>query len=191
MKTGDGQSKYCIPQPFSRCLISLCSCLFDFNSIFIFSDLSRSCSIQRWAKLIVQGFCSGFSSLGSQFFMYISLGWYPYLTSFSVTSRCILGLSGNRNSSANDMFYSNNVYYRWITRSIDHETERELQVYVAGNPRRGRFTTETPHAAARTATRNLARANTKKTSAYIDRTLNAGVNKYGNNAKRRWNNRLN
>ena len=33
MKTGIGQSKYCIPQPFSRCLISLCSSLFDFNSM--------------------------------------------------------------------------------------------------------------------------------------------------------------
>ena len=29
-----GQYHYCIPQPFSRCLISLCSSLFDFNSIF-------------------------------------------------------------------------------------------------------------------------------------------------------------
>ena len=34
MKTGIGQSKYCTPQPFSRCLISLCSSLFDLNSIF-------------------------------------------------------------------------------------------------------------------------------------------------------------
>ena len=34
MKTGIGQSKYCIPQPFSPCLISLCSSLFDLNSIF-------------------------------------------------------------------------------------------------------------------------------------------------------------
>ena len=33
MKTGIGQSKYCIPQPFSHCLISLCRSLFDFNSI--------------------------------------------------------------------------------------------------------------------------------------------------------------
>jgi len=33
MKTGIGQSKYCIHQPFSRCLISLCSSLFYFNSI--------------------------------------------------------------------------------------------------------------------------------------------------------------
>ena len=33
MKTGIGQSKYCIPQPFSRCLISLCSSLFGFNSM--------------------------------------------------------------------------------------------------------------------------------------------------------------
>ena len=33
MKTGIGQSKYCIPQPFSGCLISLCSSLFDFDSI--------------------------------------------------------------------------------------------------------------------------------------------------------------
>ena len=31
MKTGIGESKYCIPQPFSRCLISLCRSLFDFN----------------------------------------------------------------------------------------------------------------------------------------------------------------
>ena len=34
MKTGIGQSKYCTPQPFSRCLISLCSSLFDLNCIF-------------------------------------------------------------------------------------------------------------------------------------------------------------
>ena len=47
MKTGIGQSKYCIPQPFSRCLISFCSSLFDFNSVeslqctqFEFSRLS-------------------------------------------------------------------------------------------------------------------------------------------------------
>ena len=33
MKTGIGQSKYCISRLFSRCLISLCSSLFDFNSI--------------------------------------------------------------------------------------------------------------------------------------------------------------
>ena len=33
MVTGIGQSKYCIPQPFSRCLINLCSILFDFDSI--------------------------------------------------------------------------------------------------------------------------------------------------------------
>ena len=32
MKTGIGQSKYWKPQPFSRCLISLCSSPFDFNS---------------------------------------------------------------------------------------------------------------------------------------------------------------
>ena len=46
MKTGIGQSKYCIPQPFSRCLISLCSSLFGFNSIFsIFStDHDLVCS---------------------------------------------------------------------------------------------------------------------------------------------------
>ena len=34
MTTGIGQSKYCLPQPFSACLISLCSSLFDFNSTF-------------------------------------------------------------------------------------------------------------------------------------------------------------
>ena len=28
MKTGIGQSKYCTPQSFSRCLISLCRCFF-------------------------------------------------------------------------------------------------------------------------------------------------------------------
>ena len=33
MNTGIGHWKYCIPQPFSRCLFSLCSSLFDFNSI--------------------------------------------------------------------------------------------------------------------------------------------------------------
>ena len=31
MKTGIGKSKFCVPQPFSRCFISLCSSLFDFN----------------------------------------------------------------------------------------------------------------------------------------------------------------
>ena len=30
---GIGQSKYCIPQPFSRCFISLCRSLFD---LFLF-----------------------------------------------------------------------------------------------------------------------------------------------------------
>ena len=34
MKTGIGHSKHCIPQPFSRCLISLYTGLFYFNSIF-------------------------------------------------------------------------------------------------------------------------------------------------------------
>ena len=34
MKTAIGQSKYCIPKHYSRCLISLCSSLSDFNSIF-------------------------------------------------------------------------------------------------------------------------------------------------------------
>ena len=128
MKTGNGQSKYCTPRPFSRCLIRLCSSLFDCNSIFIFFDWSRSCLIHRWAKLIVQGFCDGFSSLGSQYFMYISLG-YPHLTSIRATSRCTLGLPGNTNSRANDMFYSNSVYYRWITRSIAHDTERDYGKY--------------------------------------------------------------
>ena len=33
MKTGFGRSKYCIPQPFSHCLISLCNSLFDIDSI--------------------------------------------------------------------------------------------------------------------------------------------------------------
>ena len=33
MKTGFGRSKCCIPQPFTHCLISLCSSLFDFDSI--------------------------------------------------------------------------------------------------------------------------------------------------------------
>ena len=69
LKTGIGQAKYCIPQPFSRCLISLCSSLFDFNSIFIFFDSSRSCLIQRWATLIVHGFCSGFSSLSLHYLL--------------------------------------------------------------------------------------------------------------------------
>ena len=65
MKTGVGHSKYCIPHPFSCCLISLCSSLFYFDSIFIVFDWSRSYFlIQRWATLIVHGFCGGFSSLG-------------------------------------------------------------------------------------------------------------------------------
>ena len=34
MTTGIGQSKYCLPQLFSACLISLCTSLFYFNSIF-------------------------------------------------------------------------------------------------------------------------------------------------------------
>ena len=34
MTAGVGQSKYCLPQPLSRCLIILCSSLFVFNSIF-------------------------------------------------------------------------------------------------------------------------------------------------------------
>ena len=63
MNTGIGQSKYCILQPFSPCLICLCSSLFDFNSIFIFFDWSRSCVIQSCATLIVHCFCSGFSSV--------------------------------------------------------------------------------------------------------------------------------
>ena len=33
MKTGFGRSKCCIPQPFTHCLISLCSSLFDFDYI--------------------------------------------------------------------------------------------------------------------------------------------------------------
>ena len=67
MKTGIGQSKYCIPQPFPRCLLSLCSSPFDLYSVFIFFDWSRSCLIQMWAALIVHGFCSGFSSLSLQY----------------------------------------------------------------------------------------------------------------------------
>ena len=35
VKTGIGQSKYCIPQPFSRCLDSFWSSLFDFNLILL------------------------------------------------------------------------------------------------------------------------------------------------------------
>jgi len=38
MKTGISQSKYCKSQPFSCCFISLCSSLFNINSIFIFFD---------------------------------------------------------------------------------------------------------------------------------------------------------
>ena len=42
MKTGIGQSKYCIPQqepqPFSLCLIGFCSSLFDFNSVESFQS---------------------------------------------------------------------------------------------------------------------------------------------------------
>ena len=34
MTTGIDQSKYCLPQPFSACFISLCSSLFDCNSTF-------------------------------------------------------------------------------------------------------------------------------------------------------------
>ena len=34
LKTGIGQSKYCLRQPFSRCLISLCSGLFDFLKFY-------------------------------------------------------------------------------------------------------------------------------------------------------------
>ena len=63
MNTGIGQSKYFILQPFSPCLICLCSSLFDFNSIFIFFDWSRSCVIQSCATLTVHCLCSGFSSV--------------------------------------------------------------------------------------------------------------------------------
>ena len=80
MKTGIGQSRYCIPQPFSRCLISLLHCFFfHFNSIFIFFDWSRSCSIQRWATLIVHGFCSAFSSLSLHYctgLLKFTFDWY-------------------------------------------------------------------------------------------------------------------
>ena len=66
---------------FSRCLVSLCTSLFSFNSIFIFLDWSRSCLIQRRATLIVHGFCSGFSSLNlhcscKTYYKYHNL-WYP------------------------------------------------------------------------------------------------------------------
>ena len=36
-KTGIGRSKYCIHQPFSRCLISLCCGLFDLIRFVSFS----------------------------------------------------------------------------------------------------------------------------------------------------------
>ena len=90
MKTGIGQSRYCIPQPFSRCLMSLLHCFFfHFNSIFIFFDWSRSCSIQRWATLIVHGFCSAFSSLSLH---YWSSQVYVWLVRDGVLSKCIMGL---------------------------------------------------------------------------------------------------
>ena len=57
MKTGIGQSKYCIPQSFSCCLICLCNSLFYFNSIFIFFDWSRSYFLtQRWSFTVFQWF---------------------------------------------------------------------------------------------------------------------------------------
>ena len=45
MKTGIGQSKYCILQRFSPCLISPCGSLFDFNSavkVFIYYNKTLS-----------------------------------------------------------------------------------------------------------------------------------------------------
>ena len=48
MNTGIGRSKYCIPQPFSHCLISLCRSLFDFNSIKeIFSVKSERVNVKK------------------------------------------------------------------------------------------------------------------------------------------------
>ena len=49
MKTGIGQSKYCIPQPFSHCLISLCRSIFDFN---LRAWMAKKCRFKkkiRWA----------------------------------------------------------------------------------------------------------------------------------------------
>ena len=42
MKTGIGESKYCIPQPFSRCLISLCRSLLSLFNFSTDHDLVRS-----------------------------------------------------------------------------------------------------------------------------------------------------
>ena len=48
----------------SRCLISPCKSLLDCNVFnFIYFDWSRSFWIQRWARLFVHGFCSGFFTL--------------------------------------------------------------------------------------------------------------------------------
>ena len=48
MNTGLGRSKYCIPQPFSHCLISLSRSLFDFNSIKeIFSVKSERVNVKK------------------------------------------------------------------------------------------------------------------------------------------------
>ena len=45
----------------SRCLISPCKSLLDYNVFnLIYFDWSRSFWIRRWARLIVHGFCSGF-----------------------------------------------------------------------------------------------------------------------------------
>ena len=48
MKTGIGESKYCIPWPFWHYLISLCRSLFDFDSMKeIFSVNIR---VREWQK---------------------------------------------------------------------------------------------------------------------------------------------
>ena len=48
MNTRLGRSKYCIPQPFSHCLISLSRSLFDFNSIKeIFSVKSEHVNVKK------------------------------------------------------------------------------------------------------------------------------------------------
>ena len=56
MKTGIGQSRYCIPQPFSRCLISLLHCFFFTLILFLsFStdhDLVRSNVELHWSSTV-------------------------------------------------------------------------------------------------------------------------------------------
>ena len=109
-----------------------------FSSVFrycfaCFSFHSREARAVRLAKQVYNFVaCAALVSCGSHseakirvgnISMYISLG-RPQFTSASVTQMCIVGLPGNATSSANDMFYSNSVYYRWIATNFSVNWKR-------------------------------------------------------------------